>query len=120
MLSTGQATIVVADGSILTASDTENQDLFWGIRGGGCNFGVCTEFVLKLHPQRRMVYSGVAIFTADKLEKLVALTTQWWVKGPSEKEGMLQVFTQGCDKSVRIRASAHSTFHPLSSVSCRG
>jgi hypothetical protein len=47
-----QATIVTANGTTLTLSDTENADLFWGIRGGGSNFGVCTEFVLRLHPQR--------------------------------------------------------------------
>jgi len=40
-----QVTIVIADGSILTADDQLNTDLFWAIRGGGCNFGVVTEFV---------------------------------------------------------------------------
>jgi FAD/FMN-containing dehydrogenase len=48
----------------------ENTDLFWGVRGGGCNFGVVTEFVYKLHPQRRTVYAGAIIFAPDALEKL--------------------------------------------------
>jgi len=42
-----QATIVTANGSILSASSSENTDLFFAIRGGGGNFGVVTEFVFQ-------------------------------------------------------------------------
>jgi hypothetical protein len=54
-----QATIVTADGKALTVSESENADLSWGINGGGSNFGICTEFVPALHPQRRTIYGGI-------------------------------------------------------------
>src|SRR5437764_14036366 len=43
-------TLVAADGSLLRADSTTNADLFWALRGGGGNFGVVTEFEVKLHP----------------------------------------------------------------------
>ncbi|RPD66672.1 FAD-binding domain-containing protein [Lentinus tigrinus ALCF2SS1-7] len=89
------ATVVTADGRILTANESENSDLFWGIRGAGSNFGVVTEFVLKLYPQRRTVYCGTVIYSPDTLEALLDVTQKWWNNGPSEKEGMIQVFTRG-------------------------
>ncbi|KAG6907434.1 hypothetical protein DXG01_008899 [Tephrocybe rancida] len=91
-----QATVVTADGSVLTASETENTDLFFGIRGGGCNFGVVTEFILKLHPQRKTVYAGMLIFPPPVLEKLVAVTSTW-LEGAGEKEALVQMLTMGPD-----------------------
>ncbi|ETW78593.1 hypothetical protein HETIRDRAFT_419847 [Heterobasidion irregulare TC 32-1] len=92
-----QATVVIADGSALTANATENPDLYWAIRGGGSNFGVATEFVLQLHPQRRRVFAGLSIFPPTVLAKMNEILAEWWEKGPDEKETILQALTKGPD-----------------------
>ena len=56
------AEVVTADGSILTASETEHQDLFWGTRGGGGNLGVTTRFELRLHAIGPTVMAGLLIY----------------------------------------------------------
>ncbi|KAG6918723.1 hypothetical protein DXG01_012208 [Tephrocybe rancida] len=96
-----QATVVTAEGSVLTASETKNTDLFFGIRGGGCNFGVVTEFILKLHPQRKTVYAGMLVFPPPVLEKLVAVTSTW-LEGAGEKEAVVQMLTMGPDGKFAI------------------
>jgi len=48
-------TLVTADGSVVSANSKQNPDLFWALRGGGGNFGVVTEFEVKLHPLTSMV-----------------------------------------------------------------
>jgi FAD/FMN-containing dehydrogenase len=52
--------LVTADGQLLHANATENADLFWGVRGGGGNFGIVTSFEYKLHPVDQ-VLAGMVI-----------------------------------------------------------
>jgi len=73
--------------------------LFWGIRGGGSNFGVCTEFVLRLHPQRRTVFAGIVIFPAAMLDDLMKVLIQWWAT-VKDHEGMLQIL--GRDRAGNV------------------
>lgn len=59
-------TIVTAAGEVVRASESENNDLFWGVRGGGGNFGVATEFVYRVHPFNSTVFGGDLIYDVDK------------------------------------------------------
>ena len=58
-----EADVVLADGSVVTASRSQHPDLFWAIRGGGGNFGVVTSFLFQAHPAR-MVYAGPIFWDA--------------------------------------------------------
>jgi FAD/FMN-containing dehydrogenase len=60
------AEVVVADGRILRAAEDENPDLFWGIRGGGGNFGVVTELEFRLHDVDPMVQFGLMFWDAGE------------------------------------------------------
>ena len=60
------AEVVTADGRLLRASDDENADLFWAIRGGGGNFGVVTEFEFALHPVGPMIQVALLFWSVDQ------------------------------------------------------
>jgi len=63
-------TLVVADGSVLRASATENADLFWALRGGGGNFGVVTDFEVRLQPLTAVLY-GTAMHLGDDIPRVL-------------------------------------------------
>lgn len=65
------ADVVTADGRQVHASEKENDDLFWGLRGGGGNFGVVTRFEFQLHPVGPDVLSGLIVFPFDQAKSVV-------------------------------------------------
>lgn len=64
------AEVVTADGQVLIASEDENADLFWGIRGGGGNFGVVTQFQFRLHEVGPEVMAGLICFAYEDSRKV--------------------------------------------------
>jgi hypothetical protein len=76
-------TLVAADGSIVHASSLENADLFWALRGGGGNFGVVTEFEVKLHPVTSVVLAE-ALCVDDKICDLVRRWREFMPEAPDQ------------------------------------
>jgi FAD/FMN-containing dehydrogenase len=65
------ADMVTADGRQVRASETENPDLFWGLRGGGGNFGVVTSFEFQLHPVGPDVLSGLIVYPFSEAKSVL-------------------------------------------------
>ena len=84
--------MVLADGSFVTASDKENQDLFWAIRGGGGNFGVVTSFLFKLHPIST-VYAGPMLWHLDKTADVMRWYGDYITNAPEEMNGWFAFLT---------------------------
>jgi FAD/FMN-containing dehydrogenase len=76
--------IVTADSRVLTASESENPDLFWGIRGGGGNFGVVTSFEFRLHPVGPMVTFCAPWYPVDEAKKILPAWRDYMKDAPEE------------------------------------
>lgn len=63
--------MVTVDGSRVHASEQENADLFWAVRGGGGNFGVVTQFEFKLHPVGPDILAGLIVFPFDQAKQIL-------------------------------------------------
>jgi hypothetical protein len=77
------ADVVTADGQLLKASPQENEDLFWGIRGGGGNFGVVTSFEYQLHPVDR-VLAGVLSYPLSVAPRVLRFYNDFVKAAPDE------------------------------------
>jgi FAD/FMN-containing dehydrogenase len=87
------AEVVTADGQILTASATENPDLFWGLRGGGGNFGVVTSFEFDLHPVGPTVAAGPVFYPGDRAEEVIRFYRDFARDLPDELSTLLNLLT---------------------------
>jgi FAD/FMN-containing dehydrogenase len=87
------AEVVTADGRLLRASADENPDLFWGLKGGGGNFGVVTEFEFRLHPIGPIVYAGMILHPRDAAPELLRFYRDFIAQAPDEVGGALALLT---------------------------
>ena len=87
------AEVVTADGRKVTASDDENPDLFWALRGGGGNFGVVTAFHLRLHPVGPIILAGMVIWPAPMAGDVVRFYREFMAGAPDEVGGALAFIT---------------------------
>jgi FAD/FMN-containing dehydrogenase len=84
------ADVVTADGRLLVASESENADLFWAIRGGGGNFGVCTSLEYELHPVQN-VYWGPMFYEIEEAENILRFYRDY-IKEAPEAMGAFPAF----------------------------
>jgi FAD/FMN-containing dehydrogenase len=81
------AQVVTAAGEVVTASESENPDLFWGLRGGGGNFGVVTSFEFRLHPLGPIVVGGLMGYPRDQARELLRTWSDFIQDAPDELNG---------------------------------
>ena len=86
------ADVVLADGSLVTANENENEDLYWGIRGGGGNFGVVTSITLQLHPVG-MVAAGPMLWPLEHAADVLRWYREFLPSAPEDLNGFFAFLT---------------------------
>jgi len=86
------ADVVLADGSVVTASETTNADLFWALRGGGGNFGVVTSFEFRAHPVRT-VYAGPTFWPLEETGQVMRAYREFILGAPEFVNGFFAFLT---------------------------
>ena len=76
--------MIMADGKKLRASENENADLFWAIRGGGGNFGVVTQFEFQLFPVGPEIVAGLIVFPFNQAKQILTKYRQFVNSAPEE------------------------------------
>jgi FAD/FMN-containing dehydrogenase len=87
-----EADVVLADGSLVKASEQENEDLFWAIRGGGGNFGVLTSFLFRGNPVST-VYAGPMLWELDRAEEILRWYREFSPQAPEDMYGFFAFLT---------------------------
>ncbi len=99
--------IVTADGTVRRASRTENDDLFWALRGGGGNFGIVTEFVFRLHPVGPQITAGLIAWPASEADAVLALYRRIAESAPRELTAV--VLRRNAPPAPWVPETAHGT-----------
>jgi FAD/FMN-containing dehydrogenase len=76
--------LVTANGKKVRASENENRDLFWAVRGGGGNFGVVTQFEFKLYPVGPQVLAGLVVFPFEQAKQVLRQYREFVASAPEE------------------------------------
>jgi hypothetical protein len=76
--------VITAEGEFVKASEQENADLFWGLRGGGGNFGIATEFEFRLNPLGPQIYAGPIFWPIAEAPRVLRFYRDWIADSPDE------------------------------------
>ena len=109
--------LVTPDGQALTASQDINSDLFWGIRGGGGNFGVVTSFEFRLHPVGPMVTLCAPWYPADNGQELLAQWSDFMRTAPAEFSSLALIWTVPAAPDIPVEYHGKRTI-VLAGVHC--
>jgi FAD/FMN-containing dehydrogenase len=91
------AEVVLATGEQVQASATEHPDLFWGLRGGGGNFGVVTEFTLRAHPLGPEVFAGTLIYERPRWSEALRAYRAWTASAPDDVTSLITFMVPPAD-----------------------
>ena len=105
--------LVTADGGFVRASATENEDLFWGLRGGGGNFGVATSFEFRLHPVGPTVGLCAPFYPAEMAGELFRLWRSFVETTPDELSSMVAIWTVPASPDFPEEARGRDVVIPL-------
>ncbi len=86
--------MILADGNISTASEKENTDLFWAIRGSGSNFGVAASFTFRAHPKPPMACASQLVFAPSQLPQIVDFVNKY-DRNMRDDSALAMVFAPG-------------------------
>ena len=106
------AEVVTADGRILRASAEQNAELLWGLKGGGGNFGVVTEFEFRLHPVGPILYAGMILHPRAAANDLARFYRDFMADAPDEIGGGLALCSphrprSSCPRTPEASPRAH-------------
>jgi len=103
------ATVVTADGKVVRASEDENPDLFWALRGGGGNFGVVSSFEYRLHPVGPNIMAGAVVWPFSRAEEVLRFFREFAGSSPDEVISMAAVghAPDGSGVKVAIMGASH-------------
>ena len=87
------ADVVTADGKLVRASEDENAELLWGLRGGGGNFGIATSLEYRLHPVGPNLLAGPIFFAGDRAEEILRFYRDWVRELPDEMTTLVNLTT---------------------------
>jgi len=105
--------VVTADGRLIKTSRDENEDLFWGLRGGGGNFGVVTSFEYRIHSVGPIVLGGLLMYPAERAGEVLRFYRDFIAGATDDRGGACAFVTapasRSCPSPCKARKSSPSS-----------
>lgn len=107
--------VVVANGDIVVASATQNRDLFRALKGGGNQYGIVTQFVLKTYNVGAQIWGGFRTYPQNKTDQVVAAIAKFTSSYPDVKAAIIPTFLSELGPALNVMPGkffhSHFTAH---------